>query len=233
VVTTDANVFGWREWDRRQFRAPGELTFRALLDVALHPRWLFNALVPQGVPKLENVADFFPKYAQDTRAAVTHIPTLFAPTVTWRSIAALRHAWQGKLLVKGILDVEDAKRARDCGCDGIVVGNHGARHLDSVVSPLDVLPAISREVGNDLAVIVDSGFRRGSDILKGVALGAHAVMLGRAPLYGLAAGGQAGASHALSLLQAEIHRVMGQIGCNSLDELGPAWLLRADPATRS
>jgi (S)-mandelate dehydrogenase len=117
------------------------------------------------------------------------------------------------------LSVEDAIRAADIGCDAIVISNHGARHLDSSVSSLEVLPAISAAVGDRLNIIVDSGFRRGSDIVKAIALGADAVMVGRATLYGLAAGGEEGVAHALDLLNEEIHRVLGQIGRVSLTDL--------------
>jgi len=226
VLTTDANVYGWREWDQRNFRAPGRLTLRCLADLLRHPRWLFDVLVPHGVPLLENVIDFFPADARDSRGAVTHIPKLLAPTITWNQLAQLRDLWPRKLIVKGILDVGDARRAAELGCDGIVVTNHGARHLDSSVSPMEVLPAIAEAVGDRLTIIVDSGFRRGSDVVKAIALGADAVMIGRAALYGLAAGGEAGVRHAVGLLNSEIHRVLGQIGCNSLSEVGPEYLDR-------
>ncbi len=226
VLTTDANVYGWREWDQRNFRAPGRLTLRCLADLLRHPRWLFDVLVPHGVPLLENVIDFFPADARDSRGAVTHIPKLLAPTITWNQLAQLRDLWPRKLIVKGILDVGDARRAAELGCDGIVVTNHGARHLDSSVSPMEVLPAIAEAVGDRLTIIVDSGFRRGSDVVKAIALGADAVMIGRAALYGLAAGGEAGVGHAVGLLNSEIHRVLGQIGCNSLSEVGPEYLDR-------
>ena len=231
VITTDANVYGWREWDQRNFRAPGRLTLRCLAESLRHPRWLFDVLVPHGVPRLENVIDFFPPDARDTRGAVTHIPQLFGPTISWNHVAELRELWPRTLIVKGILDVGDARRAAEFGCDGIVVTNHGARHLDSSVSPMEVLPAIAEAVGDRLTIIVDSGFRRGSDVVKAIALGADAVMIGRAAIYGLAAGGEAGVRHAIGLLNSEIHRVLGQIGCNSLSEVGPEYLARTVAAT--
>jgi (S)-mandelate dehydrogenase len=222
VFTTDANVYGLREWDRRHFRAPAQLTIRSTLEALQHPRWMLDIMIRGGgIPRLENVIDFFPPDARDTRAAVTQVPKLFVPTITWEHLAELRRRWPRKLIAKGILSVEDALRAADIGCDAIVISNHGARHLDSSVSSLEVLPAISAAVGNRLTIIVDGGFRRGSDIVKAIALGADAVMVGRATLYGLAAGGEGGVAHALDLLNEEIHRVLGQIGRVCLDDLDP------------
>jgi (S)-mandelate dehydrogenase len=221
VFTTDCNVFGWREWDRRHFRAPGQLTLRSLCDAMLHPRWFFDVIVPHGVPRLENVVDSFPPDARDTRSAISLVPKLFEPTITWKTVAKLRDLWPRKLVIKGILSVEDARRAVEHGCDGIVLSNHGARHLDSVVSPIEVLPEIAAAVGNRLAVLIDGGFRRGGDIVKAIALGAHAVMIGRATLYGLAAGGEPGVRRAIELLHSEVDRVLGQLGCVSLKEVGP------------
>jgi (S)-mandelate dehydrogenase len=127
-----------------------------------------------------------------------------------------------------VLNVADARRAADLGCDGIVITNHGGRQLDGCVSPIDVLPEIAQAVGDRLAVIADSGFRRGTDVLKAIALGARAVMIGRPTLYGLAAGCEAGVREALSLLTSEIDRALGQLGCRSLAEVGPHLLARHD-----
>lgn len=231
VFTTDSNVFGWREWDRRHFRAPGRLTYRSLADVPLHPSWFLDVMVPGGVPRMENVIEFFPPNARDTRSAVTLVPNLFVPTITWETVAELRRRWPRKLLIKGILSAGDARRAADAGCDGIILSNHGARHLDSCLAPMELLQEVAAELRDRLTIIIDSGFRRGSDVVKAMALGAHAVMIGRAALYGLAAGGEDGVRHAIGLLNSEIHRVLGQIGCPSLAELGPDVLKRV-PAGR-
>jgi (S)-mandelate dehydrogenase len=226
VLTTDANVFGFREWDKRNYRAPGKLTLRNLLDTVRHPRWLFDVMVPGGFPRFENVVDFLPPEARTARAGVAHLPRLLVPDVTWADVEWLRRAWPRKLLVKGILNAADARRAAELGCDGIVLSNHGGRQLDGCISPLEVLPEVTAAVAERCTVIVDSGFRRGSDVVKAMSLGAHAVMVGAATLYGLAAGGEAGARHAIEILASEIDRVLGQLGCNSLAELGPhllAW----------
>ncbi|HRP35607.1 MAG TPA: alpha-hydroxy acid oxidase [Gammaproteobacteria bacterium] len=224
VLTTDANVFGFREWDRRNYRAPGRLTLRNLFDAARRPRWALDVMVPDGFPCFENVREFLPPEAQSARAGVAHLPRLLVPDVSWADVEGLRRAWPRKLLVKGILTVEDARRAVDAGCDGIVLSNHGGRQLDGCISPLETLPEVVAAVGEHAAVLVDSGFRRGTDIVKALALGADAVMVGAATLYGLAAGGEEGARHAIGLLTGEIDRVLGQLGCNSVQELGPQLL---------
>ena len=226
VLTTDANVFGFREWDKRNYRAPARPTLRNLFDAARHPRWLLDIAFPGGFPRFENVLDFLPPEARSARAGVAHLPRLLVPDVTWADVEWLRRAWPRKLLVKGILDEADARRAVDFGCDGIVLSNHGGRQLDGCVSPLEVLPEVAAAVGDRCAVIVDSGFRRGADVVKAIALGAQSVMIGAATLYGLAAGGEAGARHAIGILTGEIDRVLGQLGCNSLAELGPQLLIR-------
>lgn len=225
VFTTDANVFGNREWDRRNYRAPAKLTLRNLLDVALHPRWIWDVMVPHGAPRFENIAEYLQREQNTARTSAAAVPRLFAPDISWDDVAWLRKAWPRKLFVKGVLNADDAKRAADLGCDGIVITNHGGRQLDGCVSPMDVLPEIAQAVGERMTLIVDSGFRRGADVVKALCLGAHAVMLGRAALYGLAAGGQAGVAHALNIMTTEIDRVLGQLGCRSISDLGPHLLM--------
>jgi (S)-mandelate dehydrogenase len=226
VLTTDANVFGFREWDKRNYRAPGRLTLRSLLDAARHPRWLHDVMLPNGFPRFENVLEFLPPEARSARAGVAHLPRLLLPDVTWKDVEWLRRAWPRKLLVKGILDAEDARRAVEAGCEGVVLSNHGGRQLDGCISPMEALPAVAAAIGEHGTILVDSGFRRGTDVVKALALGADAVMIGAATLYGLAAGGEDGVRHALDLLVGEIDRVLGQLGCNSLAELGPHFLVR-------
>jgi len=221
VFTTDANTFGSREWDRRNYRSPGKPTLLNLLDAARHPRWLYEVLVRRGVPSFENFASFLPPGAATALGGSTVIPKLFAPSICWDDLSWLRRLWPGKLLVKGILCVEDAERAADLGCDGIVLTNHGGRQLDYCVSPIEVLPPIAAAVGHRLAILIDSGFRRGTDVIKALALGARAVMIGRATLYGLAAGGQRGVERALEILTGEIDRTLGHLGCRTVSELGP------------
>jgi (S)-mandelate dehydrogenase len=227
VFTTDANVFGSREWDRRSYRAPGKPTLRAKLDMLRHPRWLRDVLLRDGMPRFRNFESFLPPGGATAVGGSTLIPKLFTPSITWDDISWIRRHWSRKLIIKGVLSVADAKRAADLGCDGIVLTNHGGRQLDSCVAPIQVLPEIVDAVGNRMTVIVDSGFRRGTDIVKALASGAHAVMVGRATLYGLAAAGEPGVRLALDILVSEIDRVMGQLGCRSVSELGPHLLRKA------
>jgi (S)-mandelate dehydrogenase len=221
VFTTDANTFGSREWDQRNYRRPGRPTWRNLLETARHPRWTYDILLRHGVPTFENFAHFLAPGAASAIGGSTVIPKLFEPSLCWDDIDWLRRNWPGRLLVKGVLSVEDSVRAADLGCDGIILTNHGGRQLDYCVAPIEVLPAIAAAVGRRLTIVIDSGFRRGTDVIKALALGAHAVMIGRATLYGLTAAGQRGAERALEILTGEIDRTLGHLGSRSIAELGP------------
>jgi (S)-mandelate dehydrogenase len=220
VVTTDVPVLGAREWDQRNYRAPMKLDFANLVDVLRHPGWLRRVMIPKGAPQFENLREFLPPGVESALAGVRFMGTQLNPKLAWQDMEHVRRRWPGKLVLKGILCVEDAKRSVDIGADGIVLTNHGGRQLDSSVSGVELLPAVSAEVGDRLCLLVDGGFRRGSDVLKALALGAHGVMIGRAALYGLAAGGEAGVAHAIGLLRAEMERVMTLLGCRNLSELG-------------
>jgi (S)-mandelate dehydrogenase len=221
VFTTDANVFGSREWDRRSYQAPGKPTLRARLDALRHPGWLRSVLMANGIPRFRNLEGFLPPGATSAVGGSTIIPKLFEATITWDDITWIRRFWPRKLLIKGVLSVPDAERAAALGCDGIVLTNHGGRQLDSCVAPIDVLPEIAAAVGKRLSIIIDSGFRRGTDVIKALSLGANAAMTGRATLYGLAANGERGVERALEILTTEMERAMGQVGVNSVADLGP------------
>ena len=221
VFTTDANVFGSREWDRRSYLAPGKPTLRARLDALRHPGWLRSVLIAKGIPRFRNIEGFLPPGASSAVGGSTIIPKLFEATITWDDITWIRRFWPRKLLIKGVLSVADAERAAALGCDGIVLTNHGGRQLDSCVAPVDVLPEIAAAVGKRLSVIIDGGFRRGTDVIKALSLGAQAAMTGRATLYGLAANGERGVERALEVLTTEMDRAMGQLGINSVADLGP------------
>lgn len=224
IFTTDANVFGSREWDRRNYRAPGKLNLHALIDTLRHPRWLYQIIYRNGIPRMRNLESFLPPAAATAVGGSTVLPKMFNATITWDDIAWIRDFWPRKLLIKGVLSVSDAQRAADLGCDGIFLSNHGGRQLDSCVAPIEVLPQIAAAVGSRMTIIVDSGFRRGTDVVKALALGAHAVGIGRATLYGLIAAGEPGVDRALQILTSETDRVMGQLGCRSVSELGPQLL---------
>jgi (S)-mandelate dehydrogenase len=218
MVTSDTVVFGNREWDRRHYASPSQLRLSSRLETLLHPRWMLDVLVPNGVPAFENLLDFLPGGKGDpveTRAWLTQQMDM---SITFKDIAWLRSIWPRKLVVKGVLEPEDAKRALGAGADGIVLSNHGGRQLDGAVSPIDTLPEVVKAVGGRLCIMVDGGFRRGTDIVKAIALGANLVLLGRATLYGLAAGGEEGAKRAIAILREEVERTIGLLGATSLAE---------------
>ncbi|HEY6924123.1 MAG TPA: alpha-hydroxy acid oxidase [Steroidobacteraceae bacterium] len=226
LFTTDANVFGSREWDRRNYIRPGEPTLRARLDALLHPNWLRTVLIRNGIPRFRNIESFLPPGAASAVGGSTIIPKLFEATITWDDITWIRRHWPRKLLIKGVLSASDAERAAALGCDGIILTNHGGRQLDYCVSSIDALPEIVAAVGKRISIFADGGYRRGSDVLKAVALGANAVLTGRATLYGLAAAGEPGVKRALEILTTEMDRTLGQLGCNSIADLGPHLLRR-------
>jgi (S)-mandelate dehydrogenase len=174
------------------------------------------------VPRFENLIEFLPAggVRQSAFMGARYLATQLNPLFSWDGVARLRERWRGPLVLKGILSVDDARRAVDLGADGIVLSNHGGRQLDSAISGVELLPAVASELRDRITLLVDGGFRRGSDVLKAVALGAHAVMIGRATLYGLAAGGEAGVAHALMLLRGEMARVMTLLCCRNVAELG-------------
>jgi (S)-mandelate dehydrogenase len=220
VVTTDVPVFGAREWDQRNYSAPMKLRLSRKLDVLAHPRWLWQVMVPKGAPRFENLVEFLPQGKQSALVGARYMGTQINAKLSWEDMERLRKRWKGKLVLKGVLCLEDARRSVDVGADGIVLSNHGGRQLDCCASGVELLPAVAGEVGDRLTVLVDGGFRRGADVLKAMALGAHGVMIGRAPLYGLAAGGEAGVTHALGILRTEMERTMLLLGCRSIGELG-------------
>lgn len=233
VVTTDVVVGGNREYNQRNhFEVPFRLNLANLVDGALHPRWLagvfLRTLLSTGIPRFQNLD--VNAGGRITSPTLTEFRTR-RTELNWDDVAWLRKLWPGKLLIKGIMTVEDAQLAAQSGVDGIFVSNHGGRQLDGAPSPIEVLPRIANAVGKRLAIMVDSGFRRGSDIVKALALGADMVFVGRATLYGATAGGEAGALHALNLLKSEVDRVMALLGVNSVSELGSQYL-RMDPAER-
>jgi (S)-mandelate dehydrogenase len=224
-LTTDAPVYGNREWDQRNYIGLGRPSMRVKLDVLAHPRWLLDVIVPHGAPRLANLTEFLPP-GKDTAVDGAHyMSKQMNAQLNWDFVRQLRAMWPNRFMIKGLLSIRDAEIAATEGIDGIVLSNHGGRQLDGAISPMEILPEVCRQVGNRITVMIDSGFRRGSDIVKALALGAKAVLIGRAVLYGLAAGGQAGAQHALDILRDEIDRVLALVGCRSCAELSPDHLL--------
>jgi len=186
----------------------------------LHPRWLAGVMgryaLAGGVPSQANLPDRLRRKVTES----VHPGALFKQdNLDWDEVARLRDSWKGKLVLKGILRPDDAERAAALGADGIVVSNHGGRGLDGSISSMEALPAVVSAVAGKLEVLLDSGVRRGSDVVKAVALGAKGVLAGRAALYGLAAAGEDGVVRALDLLRAETIRTMGMLGARTIGEV--------------
>jgi isopentenyl diphosphate isomerase/L-lactate dehydrogenase-like FMN-dependent dehydrogenase len=220
-VTLDLPVPPNREYIQRNgFGTPFKLNARNTLDVLTHPRWLAGVMgrymLTGGIPSQANLPDRL--RAKVTKGAPPG--ALFKQDdLDWDGLADLRRRWPGKLVLKGVLHPDDARRALDMGADGVVVSNHGGRALDSSLATIDALPAIVDAVGGKLTVFLDSGVRRGSDVVKAVALGADVVLAGRAALYGLAAAGQPGVARALELMQSETRRTMAMLGARNWSEV--------------
>jgi (S)-mandelate dehydrogenase len=221
MLTVDTPVHGVRDHDiRNGFKMPLRITPRLMADVVTHPRWCLRMLRQGGSPQLVNLARSAGT-ATNLQAQAAAMSRQMDMSLDWHAIDWLREHWPGRLLVKGILSVDDAGQARAVGLDGIVLSNHGGRQLESAPSPLELLPAVTEAVGSALTVMVDGGVRRGSDIVKARALGAQAVLLGRAPLYGLAARGPRGVAEVLQILRSECETTLRLLGCPRAEELSP------------
>jgi len=223
LFTVDTHVLGNREWDRRNYVRPLELSLRSKLDILAHPTWLAQVL-GRGLPRFLNLEEFVPEAQRGGFGIARWIGANQRESLDWDLVAEIRKAWPRKLVIKGIQNEEDARLAVKAGVDGIVLSNHGGRQLDRAIAPLELVAAARAIAGPGFTILVDSGFRRGPEIVQAIALGADAVMLGRATLYGVAAGGEAGVARALSILRAEIDRTLGLLGVRSVDELGPGIL---------
>jgi (S)-mandelate dehydrogenase len=217
ILTSDFPVAGKRERDLRTGLLPAQrFTLATRIDMLVHPRWI--ATVATRRPRFVNVErELGP--GRDVNAFVGH--GMFDPSFSWDDVRRFRDTWPRKLLLKGVLRADDAERAVAAGFDGIVLSNHGGRQLDGAVTGLDALPEVARAVGARASILVDGGVRRGGDIARAVALGAEGVLLGRAPVYGLAAGGQAGVERALAILTEELDRTLALTGCTGIGALGP------------
>ena len=226
VVTVDSVVDSNREHNRRNgFTVPMKLTPRNVLDGALHPRWTLGVMGRYVFgPGLPEFANYPASLKTDLRGKIGKRSGVTVPkheANSWDDIRRLRTMWKGPLVVKGILSPDAARQAVACGADGVIVSNHGGRTLDGAISPIEALPDVVSAIGHQATVMMDSGIVRGSDAAKALCLGARAVFVGRAALWGVAAGGQAGAAHALGLLHSELHRVMAYLGSNTVADLGP------------
>jgi L-lactate dehydrogenase (cytochrome)/(S)-mandelate dehydrogenase len=228
AITLDVPVNSKRERNiRNGFVRPLKLTLRTKLEACLHPDWMLEYL-RHGMPVIANWQAYAPKGA--TAAGVAEFVASQTPSpVLWRDVENFRRLWPGKLVLKGIMHPEDALRAAALGVDGIIVSNHGGRQLDRAPGPIEVLPAILAAVGDKLTIMYDSGVRRGADVITALCCGAKVVFMGRATLYGVAAGGVPGAARALQILQQEIATTMAQMGAADIASLGPHFLMWDEP----
>ena len=222
IVTTDTIVPPNREYNAKNgFLLPFHPTARFTFDIMQHPTWFTTVLLKYlrtiGMPRNENYPDPFRRPVGS--AAAAHAEVMRQDTLNWDDIKIFRDKWPGILMLKGINRVDDALKAVSAGVDGIVVSNHGGRNMDSAAATIDMLPEIAEAVGDKTTVLLDSGVRRGSDIVKAVALGAKCVLTGRATLYGTAVGGEAGASKAVNIIRTEMDKTMAYTGCNTVDEI--------------
>ena len=220
LVTVDLAVSGKRERDPRNgFVTPFKPNWRNSRDIVLRPAWLLD-IARNGLPDMANFEGY--KFSS---TKVTDIATAVGremdASFDWEDLARLRELWPGKLLLKGVERPDDALRAAQMGCDGVVVSNHGGRQLDGAAATVDALPDVVSAAKGKLEILLDGGVRRGVDILKARALGAQAVLTGRATLFGVMAGGEDGAKRALEILSGELERAMKLCGVRSVAEITP------------
>lgn len=214
IVTVDTPVAGQRLRDvRNGMTIPPKLTLSTVVDAAWRPEWWFNFLTTDPLT--------FASLSDTTHNLPELINSMFDPTINMNDLAWIRENWDGPLLVKGILTPQDARMVIDAGADGIVVSSHGGRQLDRAPIPLEVLPAIRAEVGDDVDIIYDSGIRSGNDVAVALALGADFCLIGRAYLYGLMAGGREGVDRAIELIAQELSTSLHLLGVSGIDELSP------------
>ena len=215
LVTVDVPVAGARLRDKRNgFSIPPQLTLGTVVNALPRPEWWINFLTTEPLA--------FASLDRWSGTVGELLDTMFDPTVTFEDLAWIKAQWPGKVVVKGVQNLADAKKLADLGVDGITLSNHGGRQLDRAPIPFHLLPSVAREVGNDLEVHLDTGIMSGADIVASVALGARFTMIGRAYLYGLMAGGEAGVDRAIQILSDQVARTMRLLGVNSLEELEPA-----------
>jgi (S)-mandelate dehydrogenase len=221
IVTTDTIVSPNREYNARNgLDLPFTPTMRFTRDILQRPVWFTNVLLKYlttiGMPRNENYPE---PYRRKIGSDTFRHEVMRQDSLNWDDIKVFRDMWPGILMLKGINRPDDALKAVSAGVDGIVVSNHGGRNMDSAAATIDMLPEIAEAVGDKITVLLDSGIRRGSDIVKAVALGAKCVLTGRATLYGTAVGGEKGATKAINIIQTEMDKTMAYTGCNRVDEI--------------
>ena len=227
-LTVDTLVAGNRERDHRTgFTTPPKLTIQSLLSFAMHPNWVLNYLIN---PKFElaNVCNKTEKGTNISKSVIDYVNEQYDRSMSWKDAEYIVQKWNGHFALKGVMSVEDAKKAIDIGCTAIMVSNHGGRQLDGSRSPFDQLKAISDAVGDKIEIILDGGVRRGTHVLKALSAGAKACSFGRMFLFGLSAGGQNGVEKVLQNMKDEIERNMILMGCKSLNDLNGSKIIYRD-----
>ena len=231
VVSVDVPVNSNRERNKRNgFSRPFRMTPGVMLEALGHPAWVLRYLRTGGIPMMRNWLPYAKPGASAGEVADLYGTLTPAPMVSWDHLRRIRDAWSGPLVIKGLLHPDDAREAVRLGANGLVVSNHGGRQLDAAPSPLEMLPSIRQAVGPEVHIILDSGIRRGSDVVIARCLGADSAIFGRPTLYGVTVAGQAGAARALQLIRQEIDMVRKQIGCASFEQLNSSYLWPAPGA---
>jgi L-lactate dehydrogenase (cytochrome) len=224
-LTVDTLVAGNREKDHRTgFTTPPKLTLQSLMSFAFHPQWVFNYFM-HGKFELSNVKNKTDKGTNISKSVIQYINEQYDPAMNWKDAEYCVKKWNGPFALKGVMSVDDAKRAIDIGCTAIMISNHGGRQLDGSRSPFDQVKAISDAVGDKLEIILDGGVRRGPHVLKALAAGATACSFGKMFLFSLAAGGQQGVEYLLQNMHDERRRQMVLMGCNNLRDLNESNLI--------
>lgn len=232
VVTLDLNMLGQRHCDLKNgMSVPPRITLGSLVNIAARPAWALSIL--RGKRRTFGNLDGHIKDARNLNSVATWTAAQFDPTLSWRDIEWVRELWPGKIILKGIADVQDARIATRLGASAIVVSNHGGRQLDGAPSAISALPAVADAVGAEIEIMFDSGIRSGQDVLRALALGARSCMIGRAFLYGLGAGGQRGVAKAIEIIRKELDVSMALTGLTSVAAASPEVIATAGLSART
>jgi len=226
VLTVDLQVLGQRHRDiRNGMTVPPEIRIKNIIDIATKPAWAWSIL--KGKRKTFGNLAGHVRGMENVNSLAAWTASQFDPALNWRDVEWIKSIWPGKIIIKGILDPDDAKTAVGIGADAIVVSNHGGRQLDGAPSSIYALPRVAEAVGDKTEVMFDGGIRTGADIMRALALGARSCMIGRAYVYGLGAGGQAGVTRAIEILKKELDVTMALTGVNKISEIGSQVLVDA------
>ena len=219
MLTVDLQILGQRHRDvKNGLTVPPEIRIKNIIDIATKPRWAWSVL--NGRRKTFGNLAGHVSGMENVNSLSTWTASQFDPTLSWKDVEWVRKLWPGKLILKGILDPDDAKRAAKTGADAIIVSNHGGRQLDGTSSSIAMLPKVADAVGSQIEIMFDGGVRTGSDILRALALGAKSCMIGRAYIWGLGAGGQDGVAKAIDILRKELDVNMALCGVKNVRDIG-------------